>query len=87
MRSRLGEPTTVAGNPPVKFASASFEAENETHRLPDFPLFLTRIFLFDFLSIGMLPITEMIVLPVLYVCLLKLGGHAIASALIALILV
>ena len=31
MRSRLGEPITVAGNPPVKFASASFEAENETH--------------------------------------------------------
>ena len=29
MRSRLGEPITVAGNPPVKFASASFEAENE----------------------------------------------------------
>ena len=26
MRSRLGEPITVAGNPPVKFASASFEA-------------------------------------------------------------
>src|SRR4029077_6903927 len=73
--------------PPVKFASASFEAENETHRLPDFPLFLTRVFLFDFLSIGMLPITEMIVFPVLYVCLLRLGGHPIASALIALILV
>jgi non-ribosomal peptide synthetase-like protein len=87
MRSRLGEPITVAGNPPVKFASASFEAENETHRLPDFPLFLTRVFLFDFLSIGMLPITEMIVFPVLYVCLLRLGGPPIASALIALILV
>jgi len=87
MRSRLGDPITVAGNPPVKFASASFEAENETHRLPDFPLFLTRVFLFDFLSIGMLPITEMIVFPVLYVCLLRLGGHPIASALIALILV
>ena len=87
MRSRLGEPITVAGNPPVKFASASFEAENETHRLPNFPLFLTRVFLFDFLSIGMLPITEMIVFPVLYVCLLRLGGHPIASALIALILV
>ena len=87
MRSRLGEPITVAGNPPVKFASASFEAENETHRLPDFPLFLTRVFLFDFFSIGMLPITEMLVFPILYVCLLRLGGHPIASALIALILV
>jgi hypothetical protein len=35
----------------------------------------------------MLPITEMIVFPVLYVCLLRLGGPPIASALIALILV
>ena len=52
MRSRLGESITVAGNPPVKFASASFEAENDTHSLPSFPLFLTRLFLFDFFSIG-----------------------------------
>ena len=45
MRSRLGEPITVAGNPPVRFASASFEAENET--LPGFSLFLTRVVLND----------------------------------------
>ena len=31
MRSRLGEPVTVAGNPPVKLASVSFEAENKTY--------------------------------------------------------
>ncbi|MGA7739525.1 MAG: phosphopantetheine-binding protein, partial [Pseudolabrys sp.] len=80
MRSRLGEPITVAGNPPVKFASASFQAKNETHRLPDFLLFLTRVFLFDFVGIGMLPIAEMIVFPILYICLLRLGGHPIASA-------
>ena len=87
MRSRLGEPITVAGNPPVKFASASFESENETHRLPSFRLFLTRVFLFDFLSIGILPVTEIIVFPILYVCMLRLGGHPIASAVIALVLV
>jgi non-ribosomal peptide synthetase-like protein len=87
MRSRLGEAITVAGNPPVKFASASFEAQNETHRLPDFPLFLVRVFLFDFFSIGMLPLTEMIIFPILYICLLRLGGHSIASAAIALVLV
>ena len=29
MRSRLGEPLTVAGNPPVKFASASFESAHD----------------------------------------------------------
>ena len=32
MSSRLAEPITVAGNPPVKFASASFEQENEALR-------------------------------------------------------
>ena len=87
MRSRLGEPITVAGNPPVKFASVSLEAGNETHRRPGFLLFLTRVFLFDFFSIGMLPLAEVIVFPILYICLLRLGGHPIASAAIALILV
>jgi non-ribosomal peptide synthetase-like protein len=87
MRSRLGEPITVAGNPPVKFASASFETENETYRLPNFPLFLIRIFLFDFFSIGILPLTEVIIFAILYTCLLRFGGQPIASAAIALILV
>ena len=87
MRSRLGEPITVAGNPPVKFASSSFEAENETHRLPDFPLFLIRIFLFDFFSIGILPLTEVIIFAILYTCLLRFGAHPIASAATALMLV
>jgi hypothetical protein len=86
MRSRPGEPITVAGNPPVKFASASFEAENETHKLPDFPLFLTRVFLFDFFSIGILPITEGLIFTLAYICLLRFGVHPIASAAIALVL-
>jgi non-ribosomal peptide synthetase-like protein len=86
MRSRLGEPITVAGNPPVKFASASFEAENETRRLPDFPLFLIRVLLFDFFGIGILPITEGLIFTILYICLLRLGGHQIASAAIAFLL-
>jgi hypothetical protein len=86
MRSRLGQPITVAGNPPVKFASASFEAENKTHRLPDFPLFLTRVFLNDIFSIGILSITEGLIFTILYICLLRWGGHPIASAVIALML-
>src|SRR5262245_10135113 len=57
MRSRLGEPITVAGNPPVKFASTSFE-ETETQRLPSFRLFLGRVLLNDLFSIGVLRITE-----------------------------
>jgi len=86
MWSRLGEPITVAGNPPVKFASASFETENETHRLPDFPLFLIRVFLNDLCSIGILRITEGLIFTILYICLARLGGHPVVSAFIALIL-
>ena len=87
MRSRLGEPITVAGNPPVKFASASFEAENETHGLPNFPLFLTRLFLFDFFSVGMLRLTEVIIFAVLYISFMQLGWQPVVSAAIALTLV
>ncbi len=86
MRSRLDEPVTVAGNPPVKFASASFEDENETHTLPSFPLFLTRIFLNDIFSIGMLRMTEGLIFTAIYICLLRLGGNPIVNAVIAFVL-
>jgi len=86
MRSRLGEPITVAGNPPVKFASADFEAENEAQKLPSLPLFLARVFLNDIFSIGILGIAEILVYVILYTSLLRLDGHPIVSAFIALIL-
>jgi non-ribosomal peptide synthetase-like protein len=86
MRSRLGEPITVAGNPPVKFASASFEAENETHKPPGFPLFLTRVFLNDFFSIGVLRVTEGLVFTILYICLLRWGVDPVAGAVVAFLL-
>ena len=86
LRSRLGEPVTVAGNPPVRFASALFEAENDAHRRPKFPIFLTRVLLFDFFGIGFLPIAEGLIFTILYVCLLRLDGNLILSAVIALLL-
>jgi non-ribosomal peptide synthetase-like protein len=86
MLSRLGEPITVAGNPPVRFASADFEAENKAHRRPSLPLFLARVFLNDIFSIGFLRIAEVLVYVVLYTILLRLGGHLVASAAVALIL-
>jgi len=86
MASRLGQPVTVAGNPPVKFASASFETENESHRLPDFPIFLTRVLLNDLLSIGVLRVTEVLIFTILYIFLVRFGGHAAVSAIVALIL-
>jgi non-ribosomal peptide synthetase-like protein len=86
MRSRLGEPITVAGNPPVKFASAHFESENEAQKLPGLPLFLARVFLNDIFSIGILRIANILVYVILYTSLLRLDGHLIVSAFIALIL-
>ena len=86
MRSRLGEAITVAGNPPVKFASAQFEEENETRKLPSLPLFLARVFLNDIFSIGILHIQSLLVYVILYTSLLRLGGHPVVSAFIALIL-
>ncbi|HEY5401970.1 MAG TPA: AMP-binding protein, partial [Pyrinomonadaceae bacterium] len=86
MRSRIGEPLTVAGNPPVKFASASFHSGNETNMRPGFPIFLTRVLLNDLFSLGTLPIAEGLIVLVLYVCLLRLNGHPIINAVIAAVL-
>jgi non-ribosomal peptide synthetase-like protein len=87
MRSRLGEPITVAGNPPIKFASAQFEAENEAQKLPSLPLFLARVFLNDVFSIGVLAgVPSVFVFVILYTSLLRLDGNLIVSAFIVLIL-
>jgi non-ribosomal peptide synthetase-like protein len=86
MRSRPGEPITVAGNPPVRFASAHFESENEAQKLPGLSLFLTRVFLNDIFSIGILRIPNIIVFVLLYTSFLRLGQHVVISAFIALVL-
>ncbi len=86
MRSRLGDPITVAGNPPVKFASAKFEEESGAQKLPGFPLFLARVLLNDVFSIGVLRIQSLLVYVVLYTALLHMGGHLVVSAFMALVL-
>jgi len=86
MRSRLGEPITVAGNPPLRFASAIFDEENEIQVLPGFALFLTRTFLNDIFSIGFLPMAGMLVYVILYTSFLRLDGHLVFSAFAALML-
>jgi non-ribosomal peptide synthetase-like protein len=85
MRSRLGVPMTVAGNPPVKFGSADFEAENRAQELPRFPLFLGRVALNDIFSIGLLPIADVLAYAVFYTILLRSFGHPLLSGLAALI--
>ena len=86
MQSRLGESITVAGNPPVRFGSADFQAEKEAQKLPSFPLFLARVSLNEIFSIGMLPIAEVLIYTVLFTILLRFDGHPVISALVALIL-
>jgi non-ribosomal peptide synthetase-like protein len=86
MQSRLGEPITVAGNPPLRFGSANFEEENEAQELPSLPLFLARVSLNDVFSVGMLPIADVLVYAVLYTILLRLDLHPVVSASLALLL-
>ena len=86
MRSRPGEPITVAGNPPIKFASANFETENESHKLPGLSLFLARVFLNDIFSIGILRIPNIIIFVLLFTSLLRLSEQPVVSALVALFL-
>jgi len=86
MRSRLGEPITVAGNPPVKFGSAHSQPRDEAQILPSLPLFMARVFLNDVVSIGILVNAHILVYVLLYIGLLRLGGHVAVSAFTALIL-
>ena len=85
MRSRFGDPITVAGNPPVRFASASFEAENERHRAPGFLLFATRLLLNDLVGIGMLPVTEGLMFAILAIGLLRTGLNPIVGTIVAML--
>ena len=82
MRSRLGEPSAVAGCPPLKFASAG----PENNQLPTFPLFLIRVLLNDFFGVGILRIAEGLIYTILYICLLRIGFGPFISALLALLL-
>jgi non-ribosomal peptide synthetase-like protein len=86
MRSRLGESITVAGNPPVKFASASFEAENAAHSLPSFSLFLSRVMLNDVFSMGILRSLEGLIFVILCVSLLRYGINPVAGTILSLAL-
>jgi hypothetical protein len=85
MRSRFGDPITVAGNPPVRFASASFEAENERHRAPGFLLFATRLLLNDLVGIGVLPVIEGLMVAILAIGLLRTGLNPIVGIIVAVL--
>ena len=85
LRTRQGEPLTVAGNPPVRFASAQFEEENATQKLPTLMLFSARVFLNDIFSIAMLPSAGILVYICLFTGLLRLDVPLFVNAFIALL--
>jgi non-ribosomal peptide synthetase-like protein len=86
MRSRLAMPIALAGNPPLAFASASFQEEDQAHHPPGFYLFLQRILLNDIFSIGFLRITEALIFALTYIVLYRVGFDPVLGALISLIL-
>jgi hypothetical protein len=86
MHARRGPSLTVAGNPPVRFASADFEFEREHHPAPSMQLFFGRMLLNDIVGVGVVRALPIVVYVILYTILLRLGGDALFSALAALIL-
>ena len=84
MHARLGQPITVAGNPPVKFASANFESEDDRQTLPTFPLFLARVMLNDLVGAGILRIVPALVYVLLLTAFARLGQSTAVAALLAL---
>ncbi len=80
MRSRLDEPLTVVGNPPLKFPRVDFDSKGDDLTLPGFSIFLGRIFLIDIFSIGLRPMLEVLVFVLLYTGLQQQGGHVLLSA-------
>lgn len=86
MHSRLDASITIAGNPPVRFASTDFEAERQDQILPDFRLFLGRIVLNDIFSIGFLRTADIGAYILWYTVLLRLGAGTLTGALYALAL-
>lgn len=86
MNSRLGASITVAGNPPLRFASADFEIERRNQTLPSFALFFGRVLLNDIFSIGILRTGDVLTYVLLYTVILRLGAGVLPSALAALIL-
>ncbi len=85
MRTRPGEPITIAGNPPVKFASTLSEEEIEAQTRPGLSLFLGRLFLNDIFSIGVLGFQGLLIYVVSYTTLLRLGWDPALGAFAALV--
>ncbi len=85
MRSRPGRPVTIAGNPPVKFASTLSEGDIRARTRPGLLLFLGRLLLHDVIGIGMLRVQGLLIYVLFFTTLLRLGWHPVLGAFIALV--
>lgn len=86
MRSRPAEALTVAGSPPVRFASTLTTDEAGVPIRPSLPLFLTRVLLNDVCNSGILRVAELVAYVILYTVLLRWSVPVLVSALTALVL-
>ena len=86
MLSRPAEALTVAGSPPVRFASTHLEGEGEAQTRPSLPLFLARVLLNDVLNSGILRVAELVAYVILFTVLLRWTVPALLGALVALVL-
>ena len=86
LRSRPGRPLTVAGNPPLRFATAGEPGEARHDPLPGLGLFFVRVLLNDVLRVSLLPIAEVLIYAVLVIGLVAMGSPPLAAAVLALLL-
>ena len=85
MRSRPGEPITIAGNPPVQFASTFSEEKVAAQTGPGLALFLGRLILNDIFSIGVLGFQGLLIYVVSYTTLLRWDWNPVLGAFTALV--
>jgi non-ribosomal peptide synthetase-like protein len=86
LRSRPGRPLTVAGNPPLVFATQEPSAELAMSALPGLGHFLVRVLLNDVLRVSLLPIAEVLVYTLLVIALIGIGTTPLGAALVSLVL-
>ena len=86
MRTRSSQPLTVAGNPPLVFATTGYVEPADPVDLPSFGLFCARVLLNDVLRVSLLPIAEVLVYTLLVIAMVSLGAPPLLAAVAALML-
>ena len=86
LRSRPSSPVSVAGNPPLQFASAPLDGDGFSRKPPSFVLFLGRVLLHDILSVGVVRVVAIPVFAFFFISLLRGDFDPISAGALALAL-